>query len=570
MDHILFWNARGAGSDDFRSAISDLVRMNTIDFLFICEPKVQFAQFKKHYKKLGFNDFEVIEANGFSGGLWTIWNDTKFSVSVFDSTSRSISLQISGNGTTWMLTCLYASPCKTSRQELWDYLTALHAVHQLPWLVIGDFNEIIAYEDKNGGPYTGKFGGLRSWVHNDAMLDLGFQGAVFTWSNGKVKEILDRGFCNADWRLNFPEAKVVHLPRIRSDHCPVLVQLQPSLGAARTNPPFRFQAMWMQHKDYYAFVNEAWSKSTEPIEHKIASLASELTTWNKQVFGNILIIFKQKRRLLARIGGIQRSCCHNDNQSLRKLELKLIKQYEELRDSETMLWKQKSREKWIQEGDRNTKFFHLTTLVRRRRNKIDGLFDAHGSWSDSHVVMKGIAKDFFMDLFSFHERPDTRFIIPNLFPEVNCVELDQAVSPLEIKQALFAIGSLKAPGADGFPALFYHKHWNICNSEITQLITDIFTSGVIPRGLNHTLLTLVPKIQNPKYMQLFRPISLCCTLYKVVSKIIVSRLRPFLKHWISPNQVSFVPDMHISDNVMITQEILHKCRTSKGKNGFLV
>lgn len=56
----------------------------------------------------------------------------------------------------------------------------------------------------------------------------------------------------------------------------------------------------------------------------------------------------------------------------------------------------------------------------------------------------------------------------------------------------------------------------------------------------------------------------------MVSKVIVSRLRPFLKHWISPNQVSFVPGRHILDNIMITQEILHKCRISKEKKGYMV
>lgn len=72
-------------------------------------------------------------------------------------------------------------------------------------------------------------------------------------------------------------------------------------------------------------------------------------------------------------------------------------------------------------------------MVRRRRNKIDVLFDAHDYWSDSRVVMKGIARDFFMELFAFHERPDTRFHIPNLFPELSCLALNQLVSPTEIK-----------------------------------------------------------------------------------------------------------------------------------------
>lgn len=187
MDNILFWNARGAGSNDFKAAVLDLIKLNSVDFLFICEPRVQFSKVEDHFLKIGFNTAEVVEANGFSGGLWTMWNNTKIQISVYDSTTRSISLKFSGMGNDWILTCIYASPCKTPRQEFWNYLSAIHSTHQLPWLVLGDFNEIIAFADKNGGPYYGKFGGLRTWVQNDAMIDLGYQGADFTWSNGKVK-----------------------------------------------------------------------------------------------------------------------------------------------------------------------------------------------------------------------------------------------------------------------------------------------------------------------------------------------------------------------------------------------
>ena len=89
------------------------------------------------------------------------------------------------------------------------------------------------------------------------MLDLSFQDTDFTWSNGKVKKRLDRGFCNADWRFTFPEAKIVHLSQIPSNHCLVLVQLQSSPCSPRINPTFWFQAMWMQHKDYYTSTHKA-------------------------------------------------------------------------------------------------------------------------------------------------------------------------------------------------------------------------------------------------------------------------------------------------------------------------
>lgn len=226
MDNILFWNARGAGGDDFKSAIKDYVKMNSVDFLIICEPKVQFSKAKDHLLKIRFTDFEIVEAMGFFGGLWLLWNKLKYQIEVMDSNSQSITVKISWKGVQpWLLTGLYARPCARVRQELWNYLASIPANLQLPWVVLGDFNELTNYADKNGGSYTGRFGGLRKWVHNAAMIDLGYQSADFTWSNGRVKERLDRGFCNSDWRLLFPEAKVIHLPKLKSDHCPFLVKV---------------------------------------------------------------------------------------------------------------------------------------------------------------------------------------------------------------------------------------------------------------------------------------------------------------------------------------------------------
>ena len=226
----------------------------------------------------------------------------------------------------------------------------------------------------------------------------------------------------------------------------------------------------------------------------LSMMPGQVPNWNKNIFGNV---FRQKRRILARLGGIQKSRCHMDNHFLMNLECDLIKQYDMICDNEAMLWRQKSREKWVQDGDRNTKFFHLTTMVRRRRNKIDGLFDATGTWCDSPETMKSIAKDFFENLFTANNDSDCSFYIPLLFPEVDCSwDLSLPVEAKEIKSALFAIGGLKTPGPDGFPAIFFQKHWNLCGNEIIKLVSTAFSSGSIPEGLNNTLITLVPKIQS--------------------------------------------------------------------------
>nr|XP_011470317.1 PREDICTED: uncharacterized protein LOC105353179 [Fragaria vesca subsp. vesca] len=181
MDHILFWNARGAGSEKFRSAVHDLVKMNNVDILFICEPRIQFMGAKKCLLSLGFTDFEVREAAGFSGGIWLLWNKNKVTVEFVDSTFQSISVKVSWLGSSpWLLSGIYASPCNTARGTLWSYLDSLAARIGLPWLLLGDFNELLSFADKIGGSNHYRFGGMQDWVCRNGLIDMGYQGADFT------------------------------------------------------------------------------------------------------------------------------------------------------------------------------------------------------------------------------------------------------------------------------------------------------------------------------------------------------------------------------------------------------
>ncbi|CAL8098739.1 unnamed protein product [Prunus armeniaca] len=244
--------------------------------------------------------------------------------------------------------------------------------------------------------------------------------------------------------------------------------------------------------------------------------------------------------------------------------------FERLDRAEALFWQQKSRIQWLQEGDRNTKFFHMTIVIRRRRNKIERLKNEEGFWVEDAAQMKGLAVNYFSNLFSQSNFLPTDITIPNLFPGVNSLVLNGLLRPVtveEIKTSLFNIGSLKAPRVDGFLASFFQFNWDICAPDIVDMVLKVFQDCLIPKDLNYTLITLVPKVENPSSMLQFMPINLCCTLYKIISKIIVSRLRPLMSQWISPNQVSFVLGRHITDNILIAQEMMYKFRVSKGEKG---
>ena len=87
----------------------------------------------------------------------------------------------------------------------------------------------------------------------------------------------------------------------------------------------------------------------------------------------------------------------------------------------------------------------------------------------------------------------------------------------EIKSALWSLKTFKAPGPDGLHAGFFHRFWLVVGKSVIDVIKKIFTERTIPEYLNRTLIALIPKIQSLETLSNYRPISLCNTMYKIVT-----------------------------------------------------
>jgi hypothetical protein len=127
---------------------------------------------------------------------------------------------------------------------------------------------------------------------------------------------------------------------------------------------------------------------------------------------------------------------------------------------------------------------------------------------------------------------------------------------------------LKAPGPDGLPPLFYQRYWPVVGQDVTRGVLSCLNSSQLLTSINHTFITLIPKVKNPERVTEFRPISLCNVIYKLVSKVIANRLKTILPHIISDSQSAFVPGRLITDNVLVAFETLHHMHTTKmGRDG---
>jgi hypothetical protein len=140
----------------------------------------------------------------------------------------------------------------------------------------------------------------------------------------------------------------------------------------------------------------------------------------------------------------------------------------------------------------------------------------------------------------------------------------------EIKRALDDMGDLKAPGADGMPAIFYKRFWGTVGDTVVKEVLHVLRGGSIPEGWNETIAVLIPKVRNPDRLKDLRPISLCNVVYKLISKVIANRLKIILGEIVSPNQSAFVPGRLISDNTILAYEMSHFMRRKrKGKDVYM-
>lgn len=160
--------------------------------------------------------------------------------------------------------------------------------------------------------------------------------------------------------------------------------------------------------------------------------------------------------------------------------------------------------------------------------------------------------------------------IPTSISSSKNAELMQPVTEEEVKHALFQMHPDKSPGPDGMTPAFFKKHWSIVGRDVFLMVENFFADGFIPDGLNISNVVLIPKTKSPSKMTELRPISLCNVLVKIITKVLANRMKSMLDTIISDNQSAFIPGRLISDNVMVSYEIMHYLKRKKrGNEGYM-
>ncbi|KAL9413469.1 hypothetical protein AB3S75_042034 [Citrus x aurantiifolia] len=115
----------------------------------------------------------------------------------------------------------------------------------------------------------------------------------------------------------------------------------------------------------------------------------------------------------------------------------------------------------------------------------------------------------------------------------------------------------KSPGPDNMNLAVYQRFWHIVGEDVILACLQFVKDCSFPVGLNDTSIVLIPKKQKLEILSDMRPIALCNVLYKILSKMLANRMKLVLDLVISYSQSAFVPGKAITDNKIISAEIMH-------------
>jgi exonuclease III len=586
---VITWNIRGLNSPRKQRILKSRLRKEQPDLCFIQETKCTTDRMET-INKQQWSKYKMVVVGGhqMAGGILTLWNPQVLSLIAAEATRHTltVSMQIIGNTEVILCTNVYGPQVSEEKRKMIRDLEDLKTrSSNLQWILAGDFNIITSLAEKKGGTrrLDRDAEDFSMFIDTTEMVDIKTNNGQFTWNNKRMNQYqvatrLDRFLVSESIIMQGITLECNILPWGGSDHWPV--QLEAGFQTTPKNRPFRFEKFWIEHPTFKEKIKQWWREEQPEqgtrmfkLYKKLKYIKYKLKEWNKEIFGNIN---QGKKNIEDKMRKLQEICiAEGYTEDRKKEEIQMTQEWEARCQQEETLWRQKSRIRWLREGERNTKFFHRTTIARRAHNKILKIKDQDGIERESHKEIETTLVNHFHGIAQEPNKDRTEAIqritqhIPHLVTEEQNNNLNKPIVEEEIDQVIQEMPNGKAPGPDGFTVEFFKACWEVVKHDVYRVVEDSRRSTSILKALNATMITLIPKENEARTPDRYRPIALCNVVYKIISKVIANRLKPLLPTLISQEQAGFMEGRQIMDNIIHAHELIHTLKTQR-RGGMII
>eukprot|EP00253_Pinus_taeda_P034089 PITA_34089 len=210
-----------------------------------------------------------------------------------------------------------------------------------------------------------------------------------------------------------------------------------------------------------------------------------------------------------------------------------------------IFWRQKSRVQWLKEGERNTRFFHRSTLANQAHNRISSIKDEEWQLVSTHEEIEAVLVQQFRRIAQEN--------IPNREPFIK--DIIRHITRLVSRDDNLNLNRLVTEEE--------------INEVIKEMQNDTRKNRTILKALNTSFISLIPKQENALTPNKFRPIELCNVVYNIISKVVANRLKPLLPTLVFGEQSGYVEGRQILNNIIQAQEVVHSL-TSNRKAGMII